>query len=403
MPGITPTGFDLKRLSDILADAVAQLATITDPLTGDSLQPDMSGSDPAMQVALVPLSQIADAWEALQEAYNQFDPDKAGEASLSALVELNGISRLAASASSVPLTLAGTPAAVIPAGQLVSDASGVYTWATQTAVTLNGSGSGTTTAVCAITGPVSIPPSQISTPVLGWASFTAGSVVLGRDLETPAQLRARRKASTMAPASGPVEALRANIANVPGVTYSRVYQNNTLTTDARGIPGKSIAPVVVGGLDADLGPVILARSGITASFFGSSSVTLTDPNGEIYTPAWTRPAPTDVWIYAEVRITNATVFPVDGVAQIAANILAYAQGGAPALGIADGFGSEGFGPGATVERSRLYTPLNFVPGHVVVTLALGTAPSPTGTADLAIAWDHYPRFTTPHIAVVVVP
>lgn len=403
MSGVTPSGFESKRLADILAEATTELAQITDPVTGDRLQPDFSGADPAMQIALVPLSLLAEAWEEMAEVYNQFDPDKASEAALASLIQLNGLRRLDAAPSRVSgCTFAGTPGVTIAAGQTVSDADGVHSWTTDADVVLNGAGNGTGNVTCTTTGPVTIAPTTIVTPVAGWASFTPGTLVVGRDLETPAQMRVRRGLSTMAPAAGPVDAVFANLANVEGVTYARVYQNNTLTTDGRGIPGKSVAAVVVGGADADIAATLLARTGVTAAFYGAESFTLYDENGEAYPVQWTRPAALDVYVSVQIAVTNPTVFPADGVDQIKAAVLAYVQGGAPALGITDGFGTEGFGPGATVERSRLYTPINFVPGHKVQSLTLGTAPAPVGTADIATPWNQYPRFTDANIDVTVV-
>lgn len=401
MAGVTSTGFEAKRLADVLADAEAQLATVIDPVTGSTLAPAFDSSDPAMQLVKVPLDGVAAAWEALQLVFEQFDPNKAQGASLEALVQLNGLTRLAATPSTVTLALTGTAGAAVPAGTLVSDAASAHIWATDAAVTLPA----TVGATCQDAGAVQAPAgtlTQIVTPVAGLSSVTnASAASVGADQETITALRVRRARSTLAPAAGPIEAIYANLANVPGVTYARAYQNNTLATDSRGIAAKSVAAVVVGGDDDAIAMTLLERTGVTSGWHGATAVTVRDAQDEPYVVRFTRPTAIPVYLAITIEIYNPAMFPADGIDQIKAAIVAYAQGGAPALGVVDGFGDAGFPPGSNVLRSRLFTPINFVPGHRVTVLNLGTAPAPSGTADVAVAWNQYAAFDTARIAVTV--
>ena len=405
MAGVSPSGWESKRLADVLSDADQQLVTIDDPATGEFLETGLSSEDPAMQVVKVPLEGVGLAWQAMQLVYQQFDPNSATGASQSNLVQLNGINRLDASPSIVTLTLGGTPATVIPAGQLVSDANNVNQWSTLASVTLDGMGTADVQAACQVFGPVQGLAGTITnivTPVPGWTSVTnAADAALGRNVETDTELRVRRDRSTMAPAASPVESVYANLANVPGVTYARVRQNNTLLVDGNGIPGKSVAAVVVGGEDLDIAYALLARTGIASAWFGNTSQVLFDEQGESYTVSWTRPTPLPIYVGIELEIVNPSQFPADGIQQMKEAIIAYAQGGAPALGIDDGFSTTGFPPGATVILSRLYTPINFIPGHRVVSLFIGTSQSPTGTADIPTPWDEFPLFLEGNINITV--
>src|SRR5690554_744172 len=120
MAGVTPEGFEAKRLADVLAEAEQDLATIVDPDTGDRLQPDFGSQDPAMQVVKVPLEGVGGAWEAAQLVFTQFDPGSASKAALSKLVQLNGLNRLDASGSLAPLEYQASPGTLIPAGSMVS-------------------------------------------------------------------------------------------------------------------------------------------------------------------------------------------------------------------------------------------------------------------------------------------
>lgn len=407
MAGVTREGFEAKRLADVLSDGQAQLATIIDPATGQTLQPDFASSDPAMQVVKVPLDGVATAWEALALVFEQFDPNKAVGASLSALVQLNGISRQPAVASTVTLTLTGTPSALIPAGTLIGNAANTSQWATDNAVAIGLGGTVTVEATCTVIGPVEAGAgtlTNIVTPVAGLTAVTnIAAANIGRDEETDTDLRLRRQRSTLAPSASPVESVYGNLANLPGVTFARVYVNNTLSPDGRGIPGKSVAAVVVGGSDDDIAFELLARTGVTASWFGTTSKTLSDAQGTAYVIRWTRPTPVPIYVALNITVTDATAFPSDGPARIKQAIVDYSVGGAAAVGAVDGFDQIGFPPGSLVVRSQLFTAINSIPGHTVNSLFIGLTPSPVGTADIQIDFDKYPQFTVGNIDVTVVP
>lgn len=407
MAGVTLQGFEPKLLAQVLTDAENQLALVTDPATGATLQPNLSSSDPAMQIAKVPLDGIAAAWEAMALVFQQYDPSKSVGVALSGLVELNGIKRQPATGSLVTLQLTGTNGTVIPAGSLVSDANNQYQWATLTAVTIPSGGTVTVTAQNQTVGPIAAAASTLTnivTPVAGWTSVTnPNEAIAGRLEEKDSELRQRRSRSTAAPSAGPIESIYANLSNVEGVTYVRAYQNNTLATDSRGVPAKSVAAVVVGGDDLDIAYTLLARTGVTAQWFGTTTVSLFDAQDVEYQVKFSRPTPLPIYVKVQVRVTNPSVFPVDGLTQIRDAIVAYAAGGAPALGIDEGFSNSGFPPGAAILTSRLYTPINFVPGHEVVSLLVDDVNPPMSSADIPMAWNQYGQFLPANIEVVAVP
>ena len=406
MAGVTPQGFEVKLLAQVLDDAEAALALVTDPASGSTLQADLTSSDPAMQIAKVPLDGIAAAWEAMALVYAQFDPNKATGAALSGLVQLNGISRQPATGSLVSLGFTGTPGATVPAGTRVSDAAGLHQWGTLAALVLDGTGAGSVTAQCLDVGPIEAGAGtlvSLVSPVPGISAVTnAAPAAPGRVEETDTELRQRRARSTAAPSAGPIESIYSNLSNLPGVTYVRAYQNNTSTTASRGIPAKSVAAVVVGGDDLDIAYTLLARTGVGAAWYGTTTVSLFDAQDVEYQVKFSRPTPTPIYVRVEVRVTNPSVFPADGLEQIRDAIVAYAAGGAPALGVEDGFGTSGFPPGAPILASRLYTPINYVPGHQVVTLLVDDVTPPVSAADIPMTWDHYGQFTAAHVTVVAV-
>lgn len=401
MAGLTPQGYQIKRLNDVLTDAASSLSTITDPVSGESLQPDFSSNDPAMQVVQVPLEGVGEAWQISQVAYGQFNPSIASSAALSGLVQLNGIERDLDVASTVILTLTGTPGVTITGPRTVSDANDVNQWTISSDFTFGSGGTVSVTATCTVTGPISASANTITrivTPSGGWTAVNnASSATVGRNEETDIELRNRRRNSTLAPASGPAEAVFSNLLNVSGVTYARVYINNTMTTDSRGIPAKNQACVIVGGNDQDIASTILARSGAGVEFFGTTSFTLTDLQGEPYTIKWTRP--TEIPIFVAINITTDDSYPDTGANDIRQAIIDYARSGAIALGIEDGFRDTGFQPGSSVVHSRLFTPINSVAGHTVNSLFIGTSANPTATSDISVQFDQIASFSAANITI----
>ncbi len=174
-------------------------------------------------------------------------------------------------------------------------------------------------------------------------------------------------------------------------------------TDTRGIPAKSVAAVVVGGDDLDIAYALLARTGETAAWYGTTTVSLFDAQDVEYEVKFSRPTPKPIYMRVEVRITSPSTFPADGLTRIRDAIVAYAEGGAPALGVEDGFGTTGFPPGAPILTSRLYTPINFVPGHEVDTLLVDDVDPPVGATDIPMVWNQYGQFLPENIEVVAVP
>lgn len=93
--GVTSAGFELKRLADILSDMVTALNSVVDPVTGETLTPDLQDeNDPFVQQIQAIADSVSLCWEQLQLVYNQFDPLQATGAALSGLVQLNGLERI---------------------------------------------------------------------------------------------------------------------------------------------------------------------------------------------------------------------------------------------------------------------------------------------------------------------
>jgi uncharacterized phage protein gp47/JayE len=402
--GLTPEGFNTKRLSDILEEAETNLSTITDPQSEQTLQPDFDSNDPAMQIVKVPLDGLGAAWEGFQAVADQYDPNNASGPLLASLVQLNGITKDDGTPSSVAIQMVGPPASPVAAGQLISDINSTTIWVTDEDVVLDGGGLANSTASSQENGPFEAAPGTI-TQLLTASALTAvtntASSILGESVESDEDLRTRRSQSTLAPAVTPAEAIWANLRNLDGVLFVRVLSNRTLIADGNGLPGKSIAAVIVGGDDTDIATVLLARTSDAAEWFGNTSKTLFDLQGEPYVIKWVRPDDLDIFVEVDVTVINSGTWPSDGDVKIQEAVVAYSIGGAPALGIDEGFREVGFLPGVDVESSRLYTPINSVPGHRITGLRVGITVSPGVVASVPVAFDEQSRFDVSRIVVNV--
>ena len=102
------------------------------------------------------------------------------------------------------------------------------------------------------TGRLVIPSNSVTnidTPIFGWDSVTnvnAGDE--GESEETDVQLRARRQSSVGIAATSVYDALKASIDSKTNVKYSRVYENDTRSSDpVTGQPPYTFQCVVDGG------------------------------------------------------------------------------------------------------------------------------------------------------------
>ena len=402
---VTPEGYRLVRLAEVLEDLRADLIQITDQTTGETLQVDFQADDPFIQAINTLADNNAATREIIQQAYNSFDPQAATGPALSALVQLNGLLRQRGTRSTAPITVQGNDGTTIPAGSRITNANASDNWWTTADITIGATGTETGTVESVNVGPISAPSGTLTSivdSVAGWVGVTNTSdAMLGTSDETDVALRRRQRVSTLTPAVAPVEAIFGNLSNLDGVTFARVYVNNTLATDSRGIPAKAVAAVVVGGDDEEIARALFTRVGAGVLTFGNTSETLTDIQGFNYGISWIRPTAVDIYVNVTVDVVDASTWPSDGATRISEAIVTYAQGGAEALGIPDDGYGVGFVPGADVIRTRLFTPINSVPGHRITTVEIGTSEGGESETDITIDFDDVAAFATARIDVTV--
>lgn len=131
MPGLSPLGFEVKRLQEIREDLLAALRA---EFGADIL----TGSDSAFgRLAGIFAERYAELWELAQDDYSAKYPASADGVGLDNVLDLNGLRRLEADFSRAWQVLIGDPGTLIPAGSRVSHATTGARFATETDETLD--------------------------------------------------------------------------------------------------------------------------------------------------------------------------------------------------------------------------------------------------------------------------
>lgn len=385
--GISPEGFKRKRLDQLLEELNDEVKAIF----GDNF--NVSPESPDGQINGVISESNANLWEIAEESYNAFNPSAATGNTLSNLVQLNGITRLAATSSRSQVSLTGTPGTVIPANSLISTNDTGDQFSTESDVTLDGSGNASVFASSVDTGPISALAgtlTEIDTPITGWSSANnPADADEGTNEETDAELRARRERSVARDAQAIIDAIFAGVADIEGVTQVVVLENDTNLIDTNGLPPHSFHVIAVGGVDQDIADIIWLKKPAGILSFGSTTVEVTDSQGIPHDISFSRP--TEIDIYVEVDLTTFSEYPSNGDDLIKQAIVDYANG--------DLVEGRGFGLSDDVIYTRLYTPINSVQGHEIDGLRIGTSPSPTGTDNIPISITEISKFTIANIVV----
>lgn len=384
--GISETGFEIKRLDEIISETEAEFKVVFG--TGLNTAPESADGQIIGSVS----ETFSNLWEIAQGAYNAFNPSAASGDALTNLVQLNGITRLPASKSRASLTITGIDNTVIPKGSIVSNVNSGNKFATEKEVIVSG-GLATVFASSIVTGPIvaSIGElTQIGNPITGWTSVTnLADAFIGSVEESDSELRARRKLSLGIDAQSTVDALFSALVNVDFVTQVIVLENDTNITDANGLPPHSFQCIVVDGTDEDIGLSIWLNKPAGITSFGNTTTNILDSQGIAHPISFTRATAVDIYVTA--TLTKFSEYPVNGDDLIKQAIVDYTNGK-----LVEG---RGFGLNEDVIYSELYTPINSVIGHQVDSLKIGIVPSPTGVVNIPIGLSEISKFLTVNIVV----
>lgn len=231
---------------------------------------------------------------------------------------------------------------------------------------------------------------QIVTPVLGWDSVTNPLAASpGRLVETDEELRLRFRNTKLERSSNILDSLYSALLNVDGVEELAIYENDTDITDSNGVLPHSFLPVILGGSSQIIAQTIWKNKPMGIASQGNTVVPITDSQGFLHNIGFERPTPVTIYVDMVLSLNpEAPVqFPSDGADQIRAAIQTYA--------------SENFGVGKDVIYSRIFTPINTIPGHQIDSLFIGITPSPVGTSNITVGFADISSFESININIVV--
>lgn len=397
--GVSCWGFEKYELPDILSDLGDEQRSALDPAL------DTSATSPLGILNGIIGDRIAKLWDLGEAIYNGFDPDANSGAAQDAVCAITGTVREPATKSQAKrekLDLsAGT---TVPVGSIIAHEDNpsirfllvgeedVDNNVTAGDVVAASDGFYYARFEAENTGPVAALAGKLTTivtPISGWNSATNETdAVLGRNIETSAELRLRREEELAAVGSSPVDAIRAELLKLNGMLQVTVFENVEDTTDINGLPPHSIECLCFDGFipdvdDNDIAQTIWGARAAGIQTYGLTSGTATDSQGNTHTMNFSRPVQQEVWLEVDVRIDSN--FPALGDDEIKNAIV---NKGATLL------------PDNDVVLSSFYPAIFGVAGVTdVVEIRAGFTPSPGGTTNLVIGTRELATFSSTHILV----
>lgn len=286
--GELETGFRRKTYAEIRGDVTSKLRRlVSEDLTLDEL--DWVGN-----LVDVFSDELSLAWEALEVARNQQDPDNAEGSMAVAAAALTGTYWRAASygtAHDCVVTLA--PNKAFAAGELVASVSGDPTnrWLNAAAVAADSEG-GQYEVDFVAENPGAFPAYAGTLTVIaqtksGWLGITNPTdATMGRDLEEIEDLRVRRELELADQGATGVDAVRAGVLGVTGVIQA-LPEANESDVAINGVPARTLRVLVWDGPghdadDDEIATAIFQNKGATTPSFGAYSGFATDEAGNAH-------------------------------------------------------------------------------------------------------------------------
>lgn len=395
--GVTPTGFVLKRLEDILK-SIQDRHRVS---FGDEI-------DSAIATELGQLdgnfaSELAEIWELAQEAFNGFDIENAADYLLTALASLVGTARPAAKATTVVGTVNLNAGSSAPAGSIVYISGRPDLQFTLDATYTNSGGSPAdipANATATQTGPIVAASGTtwvIQTPASGWNNFQNAThdAVPGRNVANDIELRQLMIDERAIRGGSTLRAIMADLRNTtdhPELANIRSVdglENDGDVVNADALPPHSIELIIDDGdsppttSTTAIAQTIWDSKGGGVQTTGTFSATATDANGDPQTVKYsyvaTRP------VYLSYTLNKTSDYPSDGDTQVKDAILAYATQIKAGQNV--------------VALAFEAIPLSIKGVLDVTSFHLGFAPSPSGTTNLTIGRRERATFAGANITI----
>ncbi len=398
MAQLTVNGYVIKNQNGWFADEEALYRAIDPNWNLDPSAPD--GLKLASDAEI-----FANLDEIGQRAYNSKDPNKAKGVDLNSISFITGTIRKQGTFSTVILTLSGVVGTVIVAGKLVESTVDGSRWRTNSTVTISSDGTVTVGATAVSVGATQAATgtiTRIASTVGGWQGATNLEVATsGTNVETDAQLRRRRTLEVGQPGNNQVDSMLAEIFPVEGVRRAIVLENDADTTDANGLPRKSIAPIVDGGSDSDVALAIF-RTKNPGVLLHAAGTSVTVPDVFDRYPSNTKDITFSRPVYVDVIVTVTVQrvgnLPNDTDDLIKQAIIDYSLGTLTEPEC--GFNTLGFDIGEDVPINSIHTPVNNVIGRYGHSYVTGITLQGS-TTNITIAFNELSRWALSNITVTI--
>lgn len=312
---ITPAGYTRPTLTEIKASIESEL------IATFGLAVDLSAEGPLGQFVGIFSTRLAQAYEDLEALYYEGDPDTASSAGLAALARLTGTLRRGESRSTVTVTITATADGLTAAaGALIVHVSGDPSrrFRSTAAVTLGASESGPVPFESEEFGPISALAgslTEIAVPVAGWASaINPGAASRGSYIESDPELRIRRVVELARRGSHTIDAIRADLSAIEGVTDAVVIDNPTAGV-ANTLPPFSVECIILGTAATQTIVDVLGGVAKTAGVYleGSTIGTYIDSSGGAHVVRYT--IATERAVYARLPLVVDSEYAGDAAVQ----------------------------------------------------------------------------------------
>ena len=365
MAAVLDTGIEPKTLTEY-QDSLRTAFRLS---FGESI--DVSAKSPQGQFIdnlALSMSQADDAVISIAGAVSIF---RAFASQLEGLANLLGVVKRAATYTLVNVTIGGTPSVIIPAGSRAkSDSGDLFALRESTQLDVFGSASAVMAAV--EIGSIELLAgelTQILDVVPGWETvINPDDGTLGLEIETDVEYRQKYFIELFKNAVSVLDSITAAVSEQENVVEVLGVENDTglpVVNQNITIDPHSIAIIVEGGLDQDIAEAIrLKKTGGT----GTTGTTIV-PN----------PPHEDIHFFkvdfvdAQITITTTArppYFPLDGVALLKQRVFDYVNCCFDGSASEKYFETDGMKIAEYLDRNRLFTPVNSVPGHAVTSIRL---------------------------------
>ncbi|WP_425447724.1 baseplate J/gp47 family protein [Dethiothermospora halolimnae] len=320
--GVTEKGFKRKQYANIISD----METNAKQLFGDNI--NLSPRSPLGLFLKVVAWELSQSWQVAEDTYHSGFVDTSENNSLDGTVKYAAVNRKRANPATVEQQkFIGEVGTKIPLGFKVARKDG-FTYQTTEVGEIDDTGEVIIPLIATTEGQAGNTPTgtitEVVNPISGLSSTTnLTDAENGTNREEDYELRDRYYRSLAQGGSSTAESIQAELLDITDVIDVIVEENDT-TVEINGIPPKSVAPFVFGGVDEEIAKAILRVKAGGIQSYGDIVIPTDDSRGVTHQIGFTRP--TEIGVYVNVSLVTDNDFPVDGDEEVRTEIIKYIGG-----------------------------------------------------------------------------